>query len=163
MPKPLAFAPNTGSKSLHPGGAVAFNVLTKALTKGSHGFVVADGVVGSAPPYHKHACDETFIILEGVYELISEGEAWRVGPGCVAYVPGGAPHTIRCVEAGPRGVGKSAVVIVPAGLEGFFDEVEEYRQRGQQLTHADLARIAQPYGVEFLGPTPEIRTRHVVG
>jgi mannose-6-phosphate isomerase-like protein (cupin superfamily) len=154
-----AFGPNQGSKAIHPGGTVGFNVLTTAHTNGSHALVIADAVVGAAPPYHRHTADETFLILEGTFELISEGVAFIVGPGGVAYIPGGTPHTIRCTHPGPRGVGKTAVILAPAGLEGFFDEVEQLRAAGHHPTPEALATLAAPYGIEFLGPEPHINER----
>ena len=95
-----------GSKCIHPGDTVGYNVLTKAMTGGSHSVFIADAVVGAAPPYHRHTADETFIIL------------------------------------------------APAGLEGFFDEVEALRAAGQHLNPERLATLAAPYGIEFLGEEP---------
>jgi mannose-6-phosphate isomerase-like protein (cupin superfamily) len=139
-----------GSKSVHPGGTIGYNVLTKAMTGGSHGVVIADAVVGAAPPYHRHTADETFIILEGTFEAISDGHSFVVEPGGVVYIPGGTPHTIRCTKPGPRGVGKTIVILAPAGLEGFFDEIEALRAAGEHPTPQRLAEIAAPYGIEFV-------------
>jgi mannose-6-phosphate isomerase-like protein (cupin superfamily) len=158
-----AFGAGEGSMALHPGGMPGFNVLTSAMTGGTHAVVIADAAVGAAPPYHRHAADETFLILEGTFELVSEGMAIEVSAGGVAYVPGGVAHTIRCVRPGQRGVGKAAVIIAPAGLEGFFDEVERLRGAGERLNPARLAEVAGPYGIEFLGPEPAVTQRRVVG
>lgn len=148
-----------GTRAIHPGGTIAFNTLTAAQTGGSHALVIADATVGAAPPYHRHTADETFLILEGTFEVISEGTAYRLGPGGAVYIAGGTPHTIRCIEPGPRGVGKTVVILAPGGLEGFFDDVERLRAAGVHPTHAQLAAIAAPYGIEFLGPEPEITRR----
>ncbi len=143
-----------GAKSIHPGGSVGYNVLTKAMTGGSHSVVISDAVVGAAPPYHRHTADETFIIVEGTFEAITESGPQVIEPGGVLFIPGGTPHTIRCTKPGPRGVGKTIIIIAPAGLEGFFDEVEALRAAGQQLNPERLATLAAPYGVEFLGEEP---------
>lgn len=158
----LAFAPGAGRECIHPGGAKGYNVLTAALTKGSHAVVIADAVVGAAPPYHKHAADETFLVLEGTFEFVSEGVALVVPPGGVAYIPGGTPHTARCTAAGPRGVGKTIVILAPGGLEGFFDDVERLRLAGRHPTPAQLADLARPYGIDFLGDEPPVRERRMV-
>lgn len=158
-----AFAPGQGSKATHPGGSIGFNVLTAAHTGGSHSLVISDAVVGAAPPYHRHTAEETFLILEGTFEFISEGTAYIAGPGGVVYIPGSAPHTFRCTQPGPRGVGKVAVIIAPAGLEGFFDEVERLRAAGTRLTSEVIASHAAPYGIELLGPEPAITQRRIIG
>ena len=143
-----------GSKCIHPGDTVGYNVLTKAMTGGSHSVVIADAVVGAAPPYHRHTADETFIILEGTFEAVSDGGVHVIEPGGVLFIPGGTPHTIRCTKPGPRGVGKTIIILAPAGLEGFFDEVERLRAAGEHPTPERLATLAAPYGIEFLGPEP---------
>lgn len=160
--KPIVIGHGGGSKAIHPGGTAAFNVLTSAITGGSHALVLADAAVGAAPPYHRHTADETFLILEGTFELNSNGVAYIAGTGSVAYIPGGTPHTIRCTVPGPRGVGRTAVIIAPAGFEGFFDEVERLRATGEHLTPDRMAEVAAPYGIEFLGTEPPVRERRVI-
>ncbi len=139
-----------GNRSVHPGGTVGYNALTKAMTGGSHSVVIADAVVGAAPPYHRHHADETFVILEGTFEAVSDGRALVVEPGGLVFIPGGTPHTIRCTKPGPRGVGKIIVILAPGGLEGFFDEVEALRLAGEQSSPEKLAAIAVTYGIEFV-------------
>src|SRR5690606_38043863 len=49
---------------------------------------------GSGPPPHRHRNeDELFIVLEGTMSYLVNGEWVDVGPGGVAFMPRGAPHT----------------------------------------------------------------------
>ena len=68
---------------------------------------------GASPPVHTHPQDESYIVLEGELTIQAGDDRFALGPGGVASVPMGVPHTFL-VES------KSAHVLVistPAGLE----------------------------------------------
>ena len=72
-----------------------------------------------------------------------------IGPGGVALLPRNQAHTFQNVGAGP---GRILTVIVPAGLERFFEVVAE---RGLGDDDVDeIVAVAAEFGVEILGPPP---------
>ncbi|MCG8505524.1 MAG: cupin domain-containing protein [Sphingomonadales bacterium] len=71
---------------------------------------------------HYHARTENvYIVLEGVLEVVVEGERHLLEPGWVGYIPPGAHHTAGSV--GGRGVTKVIEIYAPAGHD--FHVVEE--------------------------------------
>ena len=77
---------------------------------------------GSGPPRHIHLrMDEAFQILEGHYEVWCDGRIYELGPGAMAMIPKGTPHTFRCM--GPAH-GRMLTTVVPGGLDDFFIEIE---------------------------------------
>ena len=63
-------------------------------------FIVTFGA-GNGPRRHRHAYDETFIILEGVIHLTANGETRTVGGGTVAVIPRGTWHEFKVVSETP--------------------------------------------------------------
>lgn len=113
--------------------------------------VESHDVPGGGPPLHvHHREDETFQVLEGEYE-------WKVGDntfiaqkGATVFAPRGVPHTYRYLGKAP---GRLMCVIMPAGFEGFFEEIGALSPQQQQ----DIPRvieIAKKYGLEILPPPP---------
>jgi quercetin dioxygenase-like cupin family protein len=72
---------------------------------------------GSGPPLHKHDFDEAFYVLEGELTFLLDGELVTLGPGSVAFAPGGEPHTFT-----NRGATDARYLLVctPAGFERVF-------------------------------------------
>ncbi len=61
--------------------------------------------------------DETFYVLEGTLAFRLGDNAHEAGPGTVAHIPRGVPHTF----ANPRNEPAHVLVIVtPAGFEAYF-------------------------------------------
>jgi mannose-6-phosphate isomerase-like protein (cupin superfamily) len=72
------------------------------------------------PPHVHHREDESFYVLEGRYEFLSDGETLCMGPGSLIYVPKGTLHTHRNVG---EGVGRVLLTQTPGGLyEVFFEK-----------------------------------------
>ena len=85
------------------------------MTGGRTCVVVETSPPGGGPPPHSHQNeDETFYILEGEYEILSEGQWHKFTKGEGAHSNRGAVHTFR--NSGP-GPGKILIVISPAGFE----------------------------------------------
>ena len=89
---------------------------------------------------------------------VTVGEAtFRAGAGSFVHLPRGIPHAFQNVVADPAGF---LALIVPAGLEGFFEEVGK---PGSDVSspppseEGDIQKhlaVAPKYGVEIL-PPPE--------
>jgi quercetin dioxygenase-like cupin family protein len=75
------------------------------------------------PPPHMHSReDEAFYVLEGEFEFMVGDRVIPVTAGSVVYGPRGIQHAFKNVGAAP---GRMLVLVMPAGLEKFFEEVGE--------------------------------------
>jgi quercetin dioxygenase-like cupin family protein len=80
------------------------------------GTIPAGGVV----PLHSHADPETFVMVSGRLEALTDGLAWiELTPGDVFHVPGEAKHAFR----NPGGEPAEQIVLTTARIGRFFREV----------------------------------------
>jgi quercetin dioxygenase-like cupin family protein len=104
--------------------------------------------VGGGPPLHVHRHeDEVFYVLEGEVEFQLGDQRFRAKAGSTAYLPRDIPHTFRNVG---RMSSKVLVVIIPARLVGFFDEVHALTKP----TPEQAMELGKTYGLTFL-PLPK--------
>ena len=116
---------------------------------------------GAAAPWHRHLHDdETFSVLDGEVAVWC-GDPTRpilhAGPGDSIFLPRQVPHTYRVDSPTAR----LFTVNTPAGHERFYREGGE---PGLARTlpppgppnMAKLAAAAEKYGIEILGPPPEL-------
>jgi quercetin dioxygenase-like cupin family protein len=54
---------------------------------------------GKGPKKHRHSYEETFILLEGEIELLTDGTARTIGPGHIAVIPSGVWHEFKVTSA----------------------------------------------------------------
>jgi mannose-6-phosphate isomerase-like protein (cupin superfamily) len=98
-------------------------------------------------PLHVHANeDEVFYILEGEHIVRCGDEELHLGPGGVAFLPRGVPHSQRRVV--PRS-GRLLVMTSPAGFEGFFRELAAAEAAGTLGPDA-YAQASERYGITWL-------------
>src|SRR3712207_4186849 len=71
------------------------------------------------PPHVQHREDESFYVLEGVYEFLVEGHTIRVGASYLLYVPKGTLHAHKNVG---EGAGRMLVSQTQRGLYEHFIE-----------------------------------------
>jgi mannose-6-phosphate isomerase-like protein (cupin superfamily) len=107
------------------------------------------------PPPHMHTReDETFYVLEGEQEFVVGGRTISATAGSVVYGPRGIVHSFRNVGSTPS---RMAVIITPAGLERFFDEVGEPVTDPSSAPEGPhdverLVAVARKYGIEIPAP-----------
>jgi quercetin dioxygenase-like cupin family protein len=71
------------------------------------------------PPPHIHAeREEAFYVLDGRFDFTVGDEVIEAGPGAWAFIPRGTRHGFSA-DPGSRAL----IFIMPAGMEGFFDEL----------------------------------------
>ncbi len=90
-------------------------------TGGTAGWLMAENGPRQGVPFHKHKNeDESFLVVEGTFE-ISVGDKTIVGgPGTYAFGPRGVPH--RWTNVG-EGRGRIMNVFTPSGFERMFYEI----------------------------------------
>ena len=71
----------------------------------------------AGPPLHRHAFDEAFYVLEGELTFQLGDELHRVGPGGLAFAPGGLTHGFANRGRRPA---RFLIVFTPAGFEREF-------------------------------------------
>jgi mannose-6-phosphate isomerase-like protein (cupin superfamily) len=54
---------------------------------------------GQGPRLHRHAYDETWVVIDGNLTFLSGEESFKAGPGDIVIVPPGVPH--KFVNDGP--------------------------------------------------------------
>jgi quercetin dioxygenase-like cupin family protein len=80
--------------------------------------LTADPELGPPPHVHRNH-DESFYIVEGVFDFSLGGEAFSAGAGSFVFLPKGIVHTHR---AGRGAVAKALVIQAPSGVERFIAE-----------------------------------------
>jgi mannose-6-phosphate isomerase-like protein (cupin superfamily) len=72
------------------------------------------------PPAHVHReRDEAFYVVEGRYAFTRDHDEIELEAGGFIFIPRGTRHQYRTLDAPAR----TLILIVPAGLEGFFREM----------------------------------------
>ncbi len=104
----------------------------------------------SGPPLHRHSReDEWFYVLDGQLTWEVDGQRYSGGAGASAYTPRGTAHAFQNFHDEEAHV---LVMVTPAGLDRFFEEVTILNKG---LSQPDLPRVEalmQSYGMELLGP-----------
>ena len=127
------------------GGSIAVR-LRAADTDGQLGLVeqvVPGGYPG--PAMHVHPdFDEIFYVIEGKLGFRVGDRAYEAGPGTVAFMPRGTPHTFANPAQVPA---RSLVLVTPAGFEAYFEQlIELVRQAGGIPPEHELRELGIAYG-----------------
>ena len=121
-------------------------IVDGAMSHGTALVIVQTSPPGGGPPPHSHSReDETFTVLEGEFEFLSDGEWIKAPVGELLFGPRGKVHAFRNVG---KTDGRIAIVITPAGMEIFFEKLSGLR------IPADIPRIQQlfaQYGLTLHG------------
>jgi quercetin dioxygenase-like cupin family protein len=101
---------------------------------------------GAGPALHRHDFDEAFYVIEGKLSFQVDEEVVEVGPGEMAFVPRGTPHTFANLSDAPA---RQLIVCTPAGFERYFARLAAEREG---IEPPDWALQPVPE-VTRLGPT----------
>lgn len=108
---------------------------------------------GCGPWTHVHEIqDESFVVLEGRYDIEVAGASRIVEPGGVMYIPRGTEHRFENVGKKP---GRALLIVTPGGMERFFEELAELLGRPQRPAPADIFALASRHrtrGTEIGAP-----------
>jgi len=150
-----------GGIQLGPGQGKSFWLLTdlhtfKAVGADTNGALAiaelnAGPELGPPPHIHRNA-DESFYILEGIFEFSLAGKSFTAGAGSFVHLPKGVVHTHRAGGGAPA---KALVIQSPAGVEQFIEEAgkpaTDTTVRPSPPELPELARIvgiAQKHAIE---------------
>ena len=116
--------------------------------KTSHGSIAVltqTSPPGGGPPRHRHTYeDETFVVLDGEFEVF-DGADWRPLPqGEVFFTRRGDVHTFR--NSGFRN-GTMLVFVAPAGFEQYLEELSPF---SFPLDADRIVAISKQYGISFV-------------
>ncbi|MFJ8504179.1 cupin domain-containing protein [Streptomyces avermitilis] len=88
---------------LDRGGSIVTTPLVTTSSAGGENLITSGMSVypvGSGAPMHSHNCDEHVTILEGVAEVLVDGEVTKLEQFDTTYIPSPVPHLFR--NAGDR-------------------------------------------------------------
>lgn len=104
----------------------------------------------SGPPLHRHSREEEwFYVLGGELTFEVDGQRFTAGTGSSAFAPRGTAHTYQnfCDDAAHL-----LVMVTPAGLDKFFEDVSALNRGLSQPDYARVEQLMQSHGMELLGP-----------
>jgi len=146
--------PDAGQVYLQPSGRVTVKLTAAQTTRGAFGAwetVVPSGARGVPPHAHQREAI-VFYVLSGRMTLLTEEGARYIPEGGCVYLPKGTLYTFRNDGSQPL---KTLNFAFPGGFESFFAERAAPEAVGKAadlaVTAADLARIANRYGIQFSG------------
>jgi quercetin dioxygenase-like cupin family protein len=122
--------------------------LTGEHTAGQLTIGLAAVPAGHGPPPHVHRGeDEIFIIVEGRYEVLTEGRRTEVGPGAIVYLPRGCAHTFRNVG---DSVARHWVVNTSSDFQRFFEKSAEVFAAPGAPDRTRILEIAREHDMDFV-------------
>ncbi len=134
----------TPVKSFTVFGEAVEVLVNGSMTGGASAVILLTNAPGGGPPPHKHREeDETFVVLEGDFEILVEGQWHPIVKGEPIFAPRGFVHTFR--NSGST-TGKLCVFVAPAGFEDYLEELGPY------LPPTDMPKIleiSERYGISF--------------
>jgi quercetin dioxygenase-like cupin family protein len=104
----------------------------------------------SGPPLHRHGReDEWFYVIDGEITWEIDGKRFSGGVGTSAFAPRGTAHAFQNFSDQTAHV---LVMVTPAGLERFFEDVTIMNKDLAQPDFERVGKLMQDYGMELLGP-----------
>jgi len=121
------------------------DVLVNAVTSnGISATIVQHVPPGGGPPPHSHKNEEeTFTVLEGDFEILSDGNWRALARGEAAYSERGSIHTFRNTGTTP---GRVIIFITPAGFENYLEEISHFSPATDM---PKILEISEKYGITF--------------
>lgn len=114
-------------KQIQRGGGVVTTPLTTQFSVPEAKFTTGMSIypVGKGAPLHEHNCDEQVTLLEGVGEVVIDGQVTPLKQYDSTYIPGGTVHAFRNTGEMPmRILWIYASMKVTRTFEGSDEEVE---------------------------------------
>jgi quercetin dioxygenase-like cupin family protein len=104
----------------------------------------------AGPPLHRHSKeDEWFYVLDGEITCEVDGKRFTAAAGASAFAPRGTVHAYQNFADQAAHI---LVIVSPAGLDRFFEDVSTMNKGLSQPDFARVEQLMQSYGMELLGP-----------
>ena len=104
----------------------------------------------AGPPLHRHSReDEWFYVLDGELTWEVDGRRFTGSAGASAFAPRGTAHAYQNFRDHAAHI---LVMVSPAGLDRFFEDVTALNKGLPQPDLARVEQLMQTYGMELLGP-----------
>jgi mannose-6-phosphate isomerase-like protein (cupin superfamily) len=151
-------SPGKDTRSLWVFGELVTHKIPSQQTGGAYSLFESTTQPRVGPPPHiQHREDESFYVLEGIFEFLCGEETIQMSEGYLLYVPKGTLHAHKNVG---EGVGRMLLTQTPGGLyERFFEEVgkpaeDEVRPfvSEDQPDVSRIVKVAAEYGIEIPEP-----------
>lgn len=142
-----AVVPMTQARTVKAFGAEVAFLLTGEHTGGSMTVGLASVPPGGGPPAHVQAEDEMFIVVEGRYSFMIEGEWTEAGPGTAVWLPRGCAHAFRNVG---DTTARHWAVSTPSGFETFFAGAQALFAAPGGPDPAAMTALAAEHGSRFV-------------
>lgn len=152
--------PAEAGAPLHAFGDTVQVKLSGEQTQGSLAVVMDTTPPGGGPPPHIHHYeDELFLIIEGRYRFLANGE-WSdvVGANTVIYTPRGGLHAFQNVGDTPS---LHWVITTPSGFEQFFTRCAAVFAQSGPPDMPQILAISAEHGLEYVPPLTGAATESV--
>jgi quercetin dioxygenase-like cupin family protein len=114
---------------------------TAADTGGAFTLIEVLAAPGGGPPPHIHVNeDETFYVLDGLFDVLVGERTVRAERGAVVVVPRGTVHRFGCRGNRP---GRLLILFTPGGIEGFFRQAGRPAVGDGAAPPVDAAELAR--------------------
>ncbi len=118
--------------------------IDSSMSNGLSSTLVQEVNPGGGPPPHSHANEgETFVALDGDFEILMDGKWHPLVPGEATYARRGSIHTFR--NSGKM-IGRLMIVITPGGFEKYLEEIGGY---SPVTDMTKIIEISNRYGITF--------------
>ena len=116
-------------------------------TGGAYALAEYVGAPGSGSQFHTHTKeDESSYIVDGAMTFQLGEREFRAEAGAYVSIPRGLRHAFANAEATPV---RALLLVAPAGLERFFEELAELSRRPEGPAPTEVAELAERYGLDF--------------
>ena len=139
-------------KTLHFAEGIKAKALLKSKDTNGLQAIFEDIVEpGYGPPRHiHHQQDETFLFLEGEFDVEIGDQLFRINAGDVAFVPKGQPHTWKNVG---NIIGRLRYIFSPAlNIEEMFEDMHILNERSEFNEEAMFEMSKKYPEQETVGP-----------
>ena len=159
LKKPVTIVKAMEGKGLGVVGDSYRIVIPGRTTGGAYAVIEMLVPPGGGPGPHAHAgFQESFHVLEGEVEIKTEAGTYSAGKGTFVNIPLGG--LIHCFKNKTDKIARLWCVVVPAGLDAFFEEIGEPVDFGTFVPPPPmtpdlmkkLLAIAEKYGQQIFPP-----------
>ena len=138
--EPRVHAPGSGERFVGAGGDA---IVLRLETSGGDPITVIEDVSSDSEPapLHSHPWDELVYVLEGEMSLTCGDQTAVGGPGTLATLPRGVPHTLHVTQPPARFL----MITAGAPSAGFLKAIGRIYAEGP--TRERLVELARQHGV----------------